>query len=212
MAVGLVMLGAVAAAAQEKTSAEQSRGASGRMYIFGGGGYNGQADDESSLGTGAAVEGGVGYRLTEKWSLEGSATYLRHSRNLVYYALSTDALGRTASTPYYPTLDGAATYVLAQLRRTFTMSRVRPFIGFGAGIMHYSGDSWASVMAPAVGILDGPERTVMTSAAGSFTSGVEIGVGRRASLAPYISFLAANPGEAGTSMAFFTGVRVAARY
>jgi hypothetical protein len=119
-----VWLASSAAAPVAAQSAPVSTDSAPRVWrIVAGIGFGRVYDDEGSLGSGPEVSGGVGFRLTRTWSIEGVVSRHRHERNDAFRVDShaTSAVGRLVA--HVGREDGPA----------------RLFLSAGGGVVRHAG-------------------------------------------------------------------------
>jgi hypothetical protein len=155
---------AAAAAAQAQPLAVSAGAGVGRLW-----------DDETMLGNGPVVTGGLAVRLGEHVRLSGDVDWLSHTRTLTYLSA-----------------DGQATSVLGRLSYVFGSagSRWRPIAGVGLGVLHSIGTlkTPAVVMGPTgQPTLSAPidaRDWALTRPVWDAHAGLHIGAGRRLVLQP----------------------------
>lgn len=165
--------------------------------------YNAQIDDESNLGKGAGISGGVTYRLTRKVSAGVEVVRLAHRRELTYYYVPGHPSEGVVAV--HSTLTGAATYVLGQVTYTFSTSRIQPFVSGQVGMMHYAGTPWTA-MFPGPGH-EPAARFRTTAGAGGLVGGAKVMLAGGFWAGPQVGLLLAGTGESGTKAALYGGVR-----
>lgn len=165
--------------------------------------YNSQIDDESNLGKGVGITGGVAYGLSRKLSVGIEVVRLAHRRDLTYY----DVPGHPSEgvVAVHSALTGAATYVLGQATYRFSTSRLQPFVSGLAGMMHYSGTPW-NAMFPGPGH-DPAARFRTTAGAFGVVGGAKVMLAGGFWAGPQVGLLLAGTGESGTKAALYGGVR-----
>lgn len=78
-----------------------AQGTANRVELFAGGGGSRVGGDEGSLGSGAYVFGGAGYRVLPKVSVEADVMRARHERDIAGGPLEGTATGVFGSMAYY---------------------------------------------------------------------------------------------------------------
>ncbi len=207
-ALGTVLaafVGVLLAPASASAQQDGSFGAGGapRATAFVSIDYNSQIDDESNIGKGAGISGGVAYRLSRKVSAGVEVVRLAHRRDLTYY----DVPGHPSEgvVAVHSTLAGAATYVLGHVTYRFATSRIQPFVSGQAGMMHYSGTPWGA-MFPGPGH-DPAARFRTTAGAVGVVGGAKVMLAGAFWAGPQMGLLLAGTGESGTKAALYGGVR-----
>ena len=162
--IGLLASDTVSAQGTVASSFELSAGA----------GWGSLWDDETMLGRGVPVAGGIGWLIGERVRVAADVDWLAHSRNAGYLAADGDLIR----------VLGRATYLFGA-----PGSRVRPLAGAGLGVMRSTGKlAMPSIVMGQNGFPAlGPRvETPWESTAGVFElhGGVRIAVHRRAAIRP----------------------------
>ena len=144
--------------------------------VFGGAGWTTGWDDETNLGKGVLVSGGVAQPLGRHLAIEGEVSWARHLRDSGYLA----AVG----TPFIGT---------AQLAYLFQRpeSRARAFASAGLGLVHSTGHLTTRTILPGPGgfPVEGPSiqrEWSLTQPAFELGGGVSIKSGDRLSFRPEV--------------------------
>jgi hypothetical protein len=137
-------------------------------------------DDETALGRGVALRGGVGYLLAERLLLSGEIDWMGHTRDSGYLAAEGDVIG----------LFARATYLFRA-----PSSRVRPTLGAGLGVIRSAGVLTFSSYLPGAGgpPVPGPVETsdwAATHPAFDISGGVRIRAADRVWIRPEVSWRA----------------------
>lgn len=188
----------------------------GRWSVAGTLDYARITDDESFLGSGVGAAGTLGWRLSDRTSLELEVGRTRHVRDLDLYAVVHDAQGRPEPIPYTQRWQGTATFAIASIARRFGSGPVRPVVWGGAGMMTHGGTLRGPVAAPQVPpgftLQPGDADTRRGASSNALTvdggAGVDIRVASRVTLRPFAGLRLANTGNFGPKYVVRTGVRV----
>jgi opacity protein-like surface antigen len=156
-----------------------------------GAGWTGGWDDETNLGRGLFVAGGVAHPLGRHLSLEGEVSWARHLRDSGYLAAEGTPLIGTARLAYLFQAPG---------------SRARPFASAGFAVVHTTGHFTTRTILRGPGGMpvEGPSMRSdwsLTKAAFELGGGVSIKAGDLLSFRPearWTSTSAADPGERST--------------
>jgi hypothetical protein len=145
-----------------------------RLELSGGAGWGSLWDDETLLGRGVPVVGGVGWLIADRVRLSSEVDWLAHSRDAGYLAAEGDEVS----------VLGRATYLFGAPE-----SRVRPLAGAGVGFMRSTGRfTTRSTVPGANGFpMPGPSvETPWTATRGVFElhAGVRIALHPRAAIRP----------------------------
>jgi hypothetical protein len=101
------------------TSAVAQPAAEPRRVVFAGIGHAKTLDDEGVLGSGLALSGGAGLRLTDRLTVQAVVDRIPYHRDAGYLEF-----------------DGRVLFVGGEAAFLWQRPRVRPFVTIGAGIMH----------------------------------------------------------------------------
>ena len=165
MALTLALPGAVADAGAQVPRSDPVDG----VQVFGGVGLASLWDDETFLGRGLLLSGGVAVPLGSHAIVEGELAWASHHRDSGYLAA-----------------DGTPIIGMARLSWLFrpAAARVRPFAGAGLGVVHSTGflTTRTTLLGPNGFPIDGPSiRTdwSLTQPAVEFGAGVTVASGER---------------------------------
>jgi opacity protein-like surface antigen len=92
-----------------------------RGEIFGSVGGGKAYDDEGSIGKGVDFGGGIGYRLTPRFGIEGQVNRISYNRDL----------------PLSARFEGTAVFTTANVLYHFTTSKAQPYVIGGLGFVHH---------------------------------------------------------------------------
>jgi opacity protein-like surface antigen len=155
-----------------------SAGATGvhAQTVFGGAGWTSGWDDETNLGKGILVSGGVAHAVGRHLSLEGEVSWARHLRDSGYLAAQGTPLIGTARLAYLFQGPG---------------SRARAFASAGLGLVHSTGHFTTRTILPGPGgfPVEGPSVRrdwSLTKPAFELGGGVSIKSGDRLSFRPEV--------------------------
>jgi opacity protein-like surface antigen len=159
--------------------------------VFVGAGWTGGWDDETNLGKGLLVSGGVAYPLGRHLSVEGEVSWARHLRDSGYLAADGTPLIATARLAYWFPRPG---------------SRARPFASAGISVVHSTGYfTWRTAeVSPGGSLIEGPSirsNWWLTSPAFELGAGVAVKAGERLSVRPearWTSTMGADPAQRAT--------------
>jgi outer membrane protein with beta-barrel domain len=159
LAVALLFFLMPAAPARAQTDAP-------RRVVFGDLGYSRTWDDEGLLGSGAALRGGVGFRLTPRLTLQAVVDRVPYHRDIEYLKV-----------------DGRVLYGGVELGFLSANPRVRPYITIGIGRFKDDG-VWVFKHFTGPGSQREEEAIPRHYSAGMFTSsgGVEVRMSDRTSI------------------------------
>jgi opacity protein-like surface antigen len=156
--------------------------------VFGGAGWTGGWDDETNLGKGLLVSGGVAHPLGRHLSVEGEVSWGRHLRDSGYLAADGTPLIGTARLAYWFQGPG---------------SRARAFASAGLGVVHSTGHFTTRTILRGPGGLpvDGPSIRSdwsLTKPAFELGAGVSIKSGDRVSFRPEARWTSTSHDAAGS--------------
>lgn len=141
------------------------------VAVSGGAGLGQLWDDETRLGRGLVVAGGLSTMVRDRLQVGGTVDWLSHERTLTYLGVDGDAIG----------VLGRASYVFGP-----PQASVRPIAGGGLGMLHSTG----TLRTPALGAPPGPT-VPMTATDWSLTralweahGGLRIAAGPRLTVQP----------------------------
>jgi hypothetical protein len=174
-------------------------------------------DDESFLGSGMGLSGGIQWRLTRATALEIEAGRERHVRDLGFHAVVYDAQGRIDAVPYTQRWEGNSTFVVGSLSHAFGTGTVRPVVWGGGGVMFDDGTERGPVTPPVVPpgftLQPGDPQSGQDPSATAFVfdggAGIDSRVSSRVTLRPFAGVRLAGTGETGPKYILRFGVRVA---
>lgn len=134
---------------------------SSRGEIFGSIGGGKASDDEGSIGSGFDFGGGIGYRVTPRFGIEGQVNRFAYKREL--------SAGRR--------FEGSAIFTTANLVYHFATGRAQPYVFGGVGFVHHENRSQLD-LATFVG-----DRQA-DALAGNFGAGAKIFLSKHISVRP----------------------------
>jgi opacity protein-like surface antigen len=153
-----------------------------RGEVFGSIGGGKTYDDEGSLGKGLDIGGGVGFRLTPRFGVEGQVNRIDYQRDF-------DSGVR---------FEGTAVFTTANVVYHFSTSRAQPYVVGGVGFVHHENRS----QFPGDDFL--PKRTA-NGFATNFGAGVKIFLSKNFSLRPEVRVLIGKPEGNGVEQPFSVG-------
>lgn len=192
----------------------------GRVSIVGSVEYARITEDDGFLGAGIGGAAGVQLHLTDATSLELEIGRERHVRDLGLFAVAYDAQGRVHPLPYTERWEGAATFVLGSISRTFGPGRARPVVWGGGGLMWHGGTRRGPLTPPQVpaGFTlqpgDAQTRRGRSSSAVAIDGGggVDVRISDRLTVRPFAALRLVNTGNVGPKYVVRGGGRVAFRW
>lgn len=151
-----------------------AQGVRGPIHLSVGSGWGALSDDETNLGRGAPLAGGVAVTLGERLRLGADLDWTRHVRDSGYLRADGDLVG----------LFGRATWLFGG-----ASSSVRPTLGAGVGVLRSTGIfTGRSIVAGPGGFpVAGPDERrswSLTRSAWDLHGGVRIGLSDRVALRP----------------------------
>jgi opacity protein-like surface antigen len=154
--------------------------------VFGGAGWTTGWDDETNLGKGILVSGGVAHPVGRHLSLEAEVSWARHLRDSGYLAAQGTPLVGTARLAYVFQAPG---------------SRARAFASAGLGLVHSTGHFTMRTILPGPGgfPVEGPSTRrdwSLTKPAFEFGGGVSIKSGDRLSFRPEVRWTSTSHDDA----------------
>jgi hypothetical protein len=147
-------------------------GDGGRREIYAFAGIGGIYDDEGSLGKGGSGGGGFGYRLSNRFSMEGEVSRFQNRREF---------------SSMYPPFQGRGASIMGSALWYFTGGRAEGYLIGGAGWLHYrTGFDFSGIRVDRGG----------NGFALNFGSGVKIRLSERIFLRPEFRILTGKAGRA----------------
>ena len=173
-----------------EVDAQSASSVAPRVEVTAGAGWGSLWDDETLLGRGVALNGGVGWLLGNRIRLSGDVDWLGHSRDAGYLAADGNLISVFGSGSY---LFGARS------------STVRAVAGAGIGVMHSSGTLTTHSLIPGPNGLPapGPDTArpwTTTQPAFDLHGGVRIAMHPRAVLGPEMRWRASFGSGGGSSI------------
>jgi hypothetical protein len=203
----------VVLAASRLPASAQSRSTIG---IGGGVDFAHMTQDESFLGSGVGVSGGVQWRLTPATAVEFEVNRAHHVRDLDLHAVVFGPGGRIDVVPYTERWEGNATFAIGSVAHAFGTGTLRPVAWGGGGAMFHDGTRHGPVTPPAVppgftmqpGDAASSKQPSTTSFVLDSGAGVDARLGSRAGIRPFVGFRLTGVGGAGPKYIIRGGVRV----
>ena len=158
------------------------------QMVFGGAGWTSGWDDETNLGKGMLVSGGVAQPLGRHLAVEGEVSWARQLRDSGYLAAE--------GTPLIGTVRLAYLFPRPQ-------SRTRAFASAGLGLVHSTGHSTTRTILPGFGgfPVEGPSIRsdwALTKPAFELGGGFSIKSGDRLSFRPEVRWTSTSANDAGS--------------